>query len=172
MANNAAVADQPVADQYAAKIFQFPKLSGISARNVEEHLKLYEGYVKFSNYALKQIKELSLHAEKWEYEIAELQRRFAYEHDGMKHHEMFFSQFEGGSAACNPSGAFMQQVQKDFGSFSGLLLRLKSVAMTRGVGWAMLYYCSQTGRLLPQWVDDHRTGLLAGPKLIFALYMW
>ena len=85
-------------DYFTAKTFALPELKGISAKNVEEHLKLYAGYVKFSNYIQNQIRELSKDTEKNSYEIAELQRRFAFEHDGMKNHEIYFSQFEGGPA--------------------------------------------------------------------------
>ncbi len=159
-------------DYFTAKTFALPELKGISAKNVEEHLKLYAGYVKFSNYIQNQIRELSKDAEKNSYEIAELQRRFAFEHDGMKNHEIYFSQFEGGPASLMSSGALAQQIEKDFGSFDAFLARLKALAMTRGVGWAMLYYCSESGHLLTQWVDEQHMGHLSGPKLILAIDMW
>ena len=39
--------------------FALPELKGISAKNIEEHLKLYAGYVKNSNLILEKIEELS-----------------------------------------------------------------------------------------------------------------
>ncbi len=159
-------------DYFTQKTFDLPELKGISAKNVEEHLKLYAGYVKFANYIVGKIRELSEEdAEKNAYEIAELQRRFAFEHDGMKNHEIYFSQFEGGPAKCIDS-AFKDQVEKDFGSFDAFLTRLKALAMMRGVGWAMLYYCSESGHLLTQWVEEQHVGHLYGPKLILAIDMW
>lgn len=159
-------------DYFTPHTFQIPALTGISAKNIEEHLKLYAGYVKFANYIVAKITELSADAEKNAYEIAELQRRFAFEHDGMKNHEMYFSQFEGGPHAPTAHGAFMTQVEKDFGSWDAFMARLKAVCMTRGVGWAMLYYCKETGHLLTQWVDEQHLGHLAGPKLVLAIDMW
>jgi|SRR6185295_5844090 len=159
-------------DYYTAKKFQIPELKGISARNIKEHLELYAGYVKFSNHIVKQIKELPKDSETAAYELTLLQRRFAYEHDGMKNHEAFFEQFEGGRAACSPGGPFLKQVTRDFGTFDAFLACLKGVAMTRGVGWTMLYYCHGSGHLIPQWVDEHHIGLLSGPKLVLALDMW
>jgi superoxide dismutase, Fe-Mn family len=158
-------------DLYVAKTFQIPDLKGISRKNINEHLELYAGYVKFSNHIMNRIKELPKD-EEHSYELSLLQRRFAYEHDGMKHHEVFFEQFEGGPGACAPDGPFLKQVTEDFGSVEQLVDCLKGVAMTRGTGWAMLYYCRNAGRLIPQWVDEHHIGLLSGPKLIFALDMW
>ena len=159
-------------DYFTAQTFKIPELKGISAKNIEEHLKLYAGYVKFSNYIQNQITELSKEGDKWVYEIAELQRRFAFEHDGMKNHEIFFSQFEGGPALLDKEGKLMRQIQKDFGTYDAFLARLKAVAMTRGVGWMMLYYCSESGHLLTQWVDEQHVGHLYGPKIILALDMW
>ena len=156
---------------YTAKQFQIPELKGISRKNIEEHLELYAGYVKFSNHIVNRIKELPKD-EEHSYELSLLQRRFAYEHAGMRNHEMFFEQFEGGASACAPEGTFLKQVAADFGSLDELVACMKGVAMTRGVGWAMLYYCSGTGKLIPHWVDEHHIGLLSGPKTLLALDMW
>ena len=159
-------------DYFTAKKFNIPALTGISAKNIEEHMKLYEGYVKFSNYIQKQIKELSQDADKNSYEIAELTRRFAFEHDGMKNHEIYFSQFEGGAKALNTESPLAKQIEKDYGTFDTFIARIKALAMTRGVGWAMVYYCSETGHILTQWVDEQHLGHLSGPKLILAIDMW
>lgn len=161
-----------MSDYFTAKTFNLPALTGISAKNIEEHLKLYAGYVKFANYIQNQIAELSKDAEKNAYEIAELQRRFAFEHDGMKNHEAYFTQLEGGPAALATDGALMAQIVKDYGSYDAFLARLKAVCMTRGVGWAMLYYCSESGHLLTQWVDEQHLGHLNGPRCILAIDMW
>jgi Fe-Mn family superoxide dismutase len=161
----------PQSDRYTAKQFQIPELKGISRRNIEEHLKLYAGYVKFSNYVVNRIHELPKD-EDHAYELTLLQRRLAYEHNGMRNHEVFFEQFEGGPSACAPDGLFLKQVLKDFGSFNELISCLQGVAMTRGIGWTMLYYCPNSGHLIPQWVDEHHIGMLSGPGSILALDMW
>ena len=59
---------------YAPKTFEIRDLSGISARNLEEHLKLYQGYVKNANLVIDRIAEYSADAEKYAYELGELQR--------------------------------------------------------------------------------------------------
>ncbi|KKT74378.1 MAG: Manganese and iron superoxide dismutase, partial [Parcubacteria group bacterium GW2011_GWB1_44_7] len=61
--------------------FKIPKLKGISEKNIEEHLKLYAGYVKNANLILEHIEELSPQSERFAYELGELQRRFAFEFD-------------------------------------------------------------------------------------------
>jgi len=158
-------------DYYTAKQYQIPELQGISRKNIDAHLELYASYVKFSNHVVNRIRELSKD-EDHAYELSLLQRRLAYEHNGMKNHEMFFEQFEGGPGACAPEGPFRKQISDDFGSFDELVACLKGVAMTRGIGWTMLYHCHNTGHLIPHWVDEHHIGLLSGPRLILALDMW
>lgn len=158
-------------DYFTAKTFQIPELKGISAKNIEEHLKLYAGYVKFSNYIQNQITELAKDAEKNAYELGELQRRFAFEYDGMRNHEIYFASFEGGSQPLG-NGAFKSALEKEWGSFDAFLARFKTVAMTRGIGWAMLYHDETSGHMLMQWVDEQHLGHLQGLKPILALDMW
>ena len=43
---------------YTAKKFNSPALKGISAKNIEEHVKLYEGYVKHTNLILGKVSEI------------------------------------------------------------------------------------------------------------------
>src|SRR5690606_11529602 len=123
---------------------------GISEKNIEEHLKLYLGYVKFSNYIQNQIKELSKDSEKNAYELGELQRRFAFEFDGMRNHEIYFASLEGGAQAPDAESALTEEIKKEWGSFENFIARFTAVAMTRGVGWAMLYYDKESGHLLTQ----------------------
>ena len=158
-------------DYFTAKTFQIPELKGISAKNIEEHLKLYAGYVKFSNYIQNQITELAKDSEKNAYELGELQRRFAFEYDGMRNHEIYFSQFEGGAAPL-ADGALKAALEKEWGSVDAFLARFKAVAMTRGIGWAMLYQDPESGHMLTQWVDEQHLGHLQGLKPILAIDMW
>jgi Fe-Mn family superoxide dismutase len=90
----------------------------------------------------------------------------------MRNHEIFFEQFEGGPSACAPDGRFLKQISKDFGSFDAFVSCLKSVAMTRGIGWMMLYQCHDSGHLVPHWVDEHHIGLISGLRLLLAFDMW
>ena len=83
------------AGYFVAESFQISELKGISARNIHEHLELYQGYVKSANRIIKRVRELTKDDDHM-YELSLLQRRFAYEHAGMTHHEMFFEQFVGG----------------------------------------------------------------------------
>ena len=43
---------------FTTKTFNLKELKGISTKNIEEHLKLYAGYVKNTNLILEKIEEL------------------------------------------------------------------------------------------------------------------
>lgn len=152
--------------------FNIPELKGISAKSVEEHLKLYSGYVKNTNTILNKIEELSLDSEANAYALGEIQRRFGFEFDGMRNHEFYFQHFEGGSQALRENGLLKKAIEEEWSSFESWLARFKAMALTRGVGWAILYYDPLTKRLLNAWIDEQHLGHLTGLSPILCLDMW
>lgn len=158
--------------RFTPHTFTIGDLDGISSKTIEEHIKLYQGYVKHANLILDHIDELSQDSEKYAYELGELQRRFGFEFDGMRNHEYYFHALEGGAQALSEESTLRAQIEKDFGSFDTWMIRFKAIAMTRGIGWAMLYYDSHTDTLLNAWVDEQHLGHLTGLTPIIALDMW
>lgn len=157
---------------FTERKFLIGELAGISARTIEEHLKLYAGYVKSSNLIIEKVNELSADLDKNSYTIGELQRRFGFEFDGMRNHEFYFEQFEGGANAPDANSALAAEATKLFGSIDAWLARFKTLAMTRGPGWAMLYFDPITKQLVQTWVDEQHLGQLVGLNVILALDMW
>lgn len=157
--------------EFTPKKFNIPKLKGISSKTTEEHLKLYEGYVKNSNLILSKIRELSKDSVTNAYELGELQRRFGFEYDGMKNHEFYFSSFEGGPKEI-PDGDLKIAIADEWGSFEDWLFRFKAVARIRGVGWAMLYFDKKNNCMLNAWVNEQHSGQLTGLSPVLALDMW
>ena len=158
--------------KFETKQFNIPTLIGISEKTIEEHLKLYAGYVKHTNLILEHIEELKQNTEKYAYELGEVQRRFGFEYNGMRNHEVYFAGFEGGPKSLNEESEFKKKIAEDFGSFEQWLTYFKTLATTRGVGWAMLYYDKKDKRLLNAWVDEQHLGQLQDCTLILGLDMW
>jgi superoxide dismutase, Fe-Mn family len=158
---------------FEAKKFEIPELKGISQKNIEEHIKLYEGYVKHANLILSMIEMYGkVDDEGGKYSVSEVTRRFSFEFNGMRNHEYYFASFVGGAKEIDSSGALYAAITEEFGSFDAWLARFKAIATTRGVGWAMLYWDPVSERLVNAWIDEQHLGQLNGCKVILALDMW
>lgn len=160
---------------YQEKQFNLPsEFQGkLSRTSVDEHLKLYSGYVKHTNYILKTIAKLRQEdPEANKYEIGELRRRLGFEFDGMRNHEYYFSALEEGPSELGSDGALRAQIEKQWGSFDKWQAEFQQLATTRGVGWAVLYYDDQADRLLNAWIDEQQLGHLTGLKPVLMLDMW
>ncbi|MCF7865535.1 MAG: Fe-Mn family superoxide dismutase [Candidatus Pacebacteria bacterium] len=157
---------------FTERKFDIKKLEGISENSINEHLKLYAGYVKHSNVIIDKINVLASDIESNSYIIGELQRRFGFEFDGMRNHEYYFEQLENGPVDIDMTASFVTKVTETFGTFDAWVSRFKSLAMTRGIGWAILYYDPETDRLLNAWIDEQHLGHLTSLKVILALDMW
>ena len=157
---------------FTQKTFTIGELKGISTKNIEEHLKLYAGYVKHSNLILEKINELAVDAEKNAYALGEVQRRFGFEYNGMRNHEIYFESLSGGAKALAESSELKKAIAEEWGSFEAWLNRFKAIALMRGIGWAMLYYDRKEKRLLSTWVDEQHLGQLQDCTLVLGLDMW
>ncbi len=159
--------------QFEEKKFSIPKLKGISTKMIEEHLKLYAGYVKNTNLINSMIDMYSkVDDEGGKYSVSEITRRFSFEYNGMRNHEIYFSHFEGGPKEISKDGELYKSIEYIWGSFDVWLTRFKTIATTRGVGWAILYFDKKEKVLINAWVDEQHLGQLQNCEVILALDMW
>jgi superoxide dismutase, Fe-Mn family len=157
---------------YEAKTFDIKTLDGISERTIKEHLGLYAGYVKHVNLIHEKIEELKQDSEKNAYALAEVQRRLGFEFGGMKNHEAYFAQFEGGAKNISQESELYKSCVYLWGSWDAFLAQFKATAMTRGIGWAMLSLDRKAQRLIISWVDEQHLGQLPATEIVLALDMW
>ncbi len=155
---------------FTEQSFTIPELKGISKKTIEEHLMLYRGYVKNANLTHELIQNGNWEGDGGAYTRNELQRRFSFEWGGMKNHEIYFSLLEDGANENAPT--LKSKIESQWESFEHFLTRFKALAMTRGIGWAMLSYDKKTDSLIMGWVDEQHLGQLVGAELILALDMW
>ncbi len=151
---------------YEAKTFDIPELEGISQESIDLHLGLYAGYVKHVNHIHAEMQNVTN-----SYARAEMQRRLGFEFGGMKNHEYYFAQFEGGATAL-PEGKLADMIINQFGSHDAFVTHLTGIAGTRGVGWVMCYIDRAAERLVCTWVDEQQLGQLADVDIVLALDMW
>ena len=157
--------------EYVARQFNIPQLAGLSQKQMEVHLSLYQGYVKHVNLIRSQITELK-ESETDTYVISELRRRFSFEFDGMRMHEYYFEQFESGAQSHADDSALTTAAIEKYGSWDAFIEHVKEVAGTRGIGWVTVYYDPAGRTLHTVFVGDHELGQLAGLPIILAVDLW
>jgi len=157
--------------KYEALTFNIPPLTGISQESIDLHIGLYQGYVKHVNLINEKIAAYSHDLDANSFAIAEMQRRLGFEFGGMRNHEYYFAQFEGGATTL-PQCTLREKIEKEWGSIEAWQTRFTQIAMTRGVGWAMMYYDAHTDQLVLTWVDEQHLGQLADLDIVLALDMW
>lgn len=156
---------------YTALTFDIPTLDGISEETITEHIGLYNGYVKHVNLIQEKIAAYSSDPENNSYAINEMQRRLGFEFGGMRNHEYYFTQLEGGATPLTDS-KLKDLIERQWGTYENWLTRFQKIALTRGVGWAMLYHDPHTDQLVQTWVDEQHLGQLADVDIVLALDMW
>jgi Fe-Mn family superoxide dismutase len=157
--------------KYEPLTFDIPSLEGISEETIREHVGLYEGYVKHVNLIREKIHAYENDLANNSYAIAEMQRRLGFEFGGMRNHEYYFAQLEGGAHEL-PASTLREKIESTWGNLENFRERFTRLALTRGVGWAMLYHDPHTDQLVPAWVDEQHVGQLADLDIILALDMW
>ncbi|MES2213973.1 MAG: Fe-Mn family superoxide dismutase [Patescibacteria group bacterium] len=150
--------------------FNIPELKGISQKSVEDHLKLYAGYVKNYNALFAEMQKLSGAENPLAH--SELTRRMSFEFDGMRLHEIYFSQFEGSPTSLTTSGTFESNVNEQFGSIDRLKGIIKNIGMMRGPGWALLYWDPKTSQFLLGFSEEQHVGHFVTLPVLLALDVW
>jgi Fe-Mn family superoxide dismutase len=155
--------------QYTEQSFNLPEMQGLSAKQIEIHLKLYAGYVKNVNSIMAKLAELMTDSEKNALALSELKRRFGFEFDGMRLHELYFEALGGDG---QPSGALVEALAKQWGSLENWQNEFKAMGAMRGIGWVLLTYDAKGQMFHNVWVSDHELGHLATLPVLIAMDMW
>lgn len=158
---------------YEAQTFTLPTLDGISQKQIDVHLGLYQGYVKHINLLREQIADLTkLDPIKYAFAIESIRRRMGFEFNGMRMHEFYFPQWEGGSSA-EPRGSSLDTtLSEKYGSWDEFITHFKTVGMSRGSGWCTLVWDTKGKTPHVVWTVDHELGTLADIEVILSMDMW
>jgi Fe-Mn family superoxide dismutase len=157
---------------YEPKTFTFPKLEGISKKTMDEHLGLYQGYVKNFNAISAAMPEYAKDPEKNSHALAELVRRRSFEFGGMRLHEYYFPQLEGGAKPLSEGGALAEQFKKEYHSAENVIPYLKMIASMRGPGWAILYWDPWAKQFLAGFTGEQHQGHFATLPIILGIDVW
>jgi Fe-Mn family superoxide dismutase len=143
-------------------------MNGFSDILLNNHFKLYQGYVKNVNLILDKLTALLGAGSDRTLEYAELKRRFGWEFNGMRLHEFYFENL-GVGEPIGPKSPIYKKITEDFGSFDIWKQDFISTGVLRGIGWVVLCLEPSNKRLINVWINEHDVGHIAGAAAILVM---
>jgi superoxide dismutase, Fe-Mn family len=145
-------------------------MQGITKKAVEEHLKLYQGYVAKYNEINEKLEALTeedyTKANQTFSTIRELKVELTFAWGGIVNHEIYFNHLGGKGG--QPGDELMSQIKKDFGSFETFKKDIKATGIAAR-GWVWTAWNEQEGRLFNYIGDAQNTFPVWYAKPIMAL---
>jgi Fe-Mn family superoxide dismutase len=156
--------------QYEPKNFEhLLGTPGFSDTLLKNHFTLYQGYVASTN----KLNDILIGLEKGGKfgipEFAEMNRRFGWEFNGMRLHELYFWNLAKGGRPLDRNSELFRKVSQEWGSPEEWEKDFRGMGMMRGIGWVVLYYDRSSDRLFNVWINEHDTGHLAGAVPILVM---
>lgn len=133
-------------------------MKGISKKTVEDHLKLYSGYVNKYNEITEKIKALTeddfAKANQVFSPVRSLKTELSFAWGGVINHEIYFKHLGGNGGTA--SSALLSKITKDFGSFENYKKDMKASAISAR-GWVWTVWNSREQKLMNHIGDSQNT---------------
>lgn len=144
---------------------------GFSDLLLKNHFTLYEGYVANFNKLNDLLIAMEAEGKVGTPVDAELNRRFGWEFNGMRLHELYFGNMKNGGAQIS-GGSLVEKINEGWGTMNSWEKDFRTMGAARGIGWIILYFDAAANRLFNVWVNEHDTGNLAGctPLLVMDVF--
>ena len=143
-----------------AKIFNKSifSMKGISKKTVEDHLKLYQGYVNKYNEITEKLKTITeddyAKANQVFSTIRSLKVELSFAWGGVINHEIYFNHLGGNGGTA--SSDLLQQIKEDFGSFEIYKKDIKASAISAR-GWVWTVWNKREKKLMNHIGDSQNT---------------
>lgn len=144
-------------------------LEGISLKLIQNHYKLYEGYVKKTNEIQTKLDSADKSAANATYsEFGEMKRQETFAVNGMKLHEVYFGHLKGDGV---PKGDLLEMVNAAYGSLDSWKELMVATGLTSR-GWAILAFDFRDNDLHVYGSDAHNVGAVwaAIPLIVLDVY--
>lgn len=145
---------------------------GFSDTLLKNHFKLYQGYVTNTNKLADLLAQLLKDGKVDGPDFAEYKRRFGWEFNGMRLHELYFGNLAKQGVALDKGSPLAKALADQFGSVEAWEKEFRAAGAMRGIGWVILYKDAASGRLFNTWINEHDLGHLAGavPLLVMDVF--
>lgn len=156
--------------QYIANNYeQLLGLNGFSELLLKNHFTLYQGYISNLNKVLDNLAMLLKEEKSATPEYAELKRRFGWEYNGVKLHELYFENLTKEFVELPSGSVLAEKLADNFGSVENWVKDFRATGTMRGIGWAVLYFDESANRLFNCWINEHDLGHPAGAKPLLVM---
>jgi Fe-Mn family superoxide dismutase len=147
-------------------------MDGFNETLLKNHFTLYGGYVANANKVADALAAMAKEGKAATPEYAELKRRFGWEFNGMRLHELYFNSMMKGGAMMAQGSALTKALAAEFGSAGNWEKDFRATGAMRGIGWVVLYYDAAAKRLFNCWINEHDVGHLSGcaPILVMDVF--
>ena len=155
---------------YAPVVYKLDDLVGLNKDMLEQHYKLYAGYVTNTNKANTALSEMIAAGKTDSADFAETRRRLGFEYNGMRLHEYYFGSMKSGGSPVDAK--LKAAVEAVWGTWDAWMADFVRTGMMRGIGWSMLYQDPMNGALSHHWISDHEYFHPAGFTPILVMDVW
>jgi superoxide dismutase, Fe-Mn family len=151
------LSQQAILKRYAVKPLKPATLTmdGISRKTMEEHFKLYSGYVNKANEILETLATVDYSKANQIYStLRELKVELSFAVGGVKSHEIYFDILGGRGG--KPEGKLIEWIEKNFGSYESWEKDFKATGLAAR-GWVWLAYDNDQNTLFNYLGDSQNT---------------
>ncbi len=157
-----------MSDIYTAKDFStLLGTPGFSDTMLNNHFTLYQGYVKNTNLLIEKLEAMT---DKASVESNELERRFGWEWNGMRMHELYFENMSKEATVLGTP--LKERLEKTYGNYEQWLACFKAKGMMRGIGWVVVFEDRTNGELFTTWIREHEQGIPANGNILLVMDCW
>lgn len=146
------------------------KMSGLSSNQIEQHLKLYKGYVGKINEIESKLKDVDVSVANATYApLRELLVEQSYALNGVVYHELYFSNLGGNGG--EPQAAVRSAIEESWGTVGKFMDYIKAAGKCMR-GWVIVGYNTRGGHLHCYGLDMHNMFVPANviPILVLDVY--
>lgn len=169
MAKPAGAVMKPV--QYTAQTWKLDDLVGLNKDLMEQHYKLYAGYITNTNKANTELAQMMADGKADSYDFAEVRRRLGFEYNGMRMHEYYFGAMKTGGT---PVPLLLKTaIEAVWGTWDNWVADFTRTGLMRGIGWAVLYQDPMNPAALSNhWIGDHELYQVVGFTPVHVMDVW
>jgi Fe-Mn family superoxide dismutase len=149
----------------------FPHLlgaPGLEDALLKQHLDLYAGHLNTVNELVDELADAPVNGtppSDW----SEQKRRFGWEWNGLRLHELYFENLTRFPAPPGKSAGIGRRLATQFGSFQSWAKDFRTTGSIRGVGWAALVWDCEADRFHNIWINENDTGHLVGSFVLLLM---